>query len=233
MSDELRLSDDLAACEARLAGLPLPASGIDRDQLLFQAGWAAAVAAGAGVGKPQLAGFDALRPGASGGIAPRRSIAWRSVAGAALAASLAVVATLVWRPVADRGRVPLAVSRPEAAATDSDRAFVRAVDGLTAESKPPSSSWRLTPAAPSREDWAKLAALLAARNQSWRLAANLGADDRLTSASRSSLYGPPAKTARELMDEYLPGALRPGEGETAPRGRLGWPWNSASPGETI
>ncbi len=41
MSDELRLPDELAACEARLAARLLPASGIDRDQLMYRAGWAA------------------------------------------------------------------------------------------------------------------------------------------------------------------------------------------------
>jgi hypothetical protein len=82
MSDELKLPDDLRACEARLARQPLPPSRIDRDELLYRAGWAAA--------RAQAAGNRAVIPQPA---APRRTIAAWSLASAALAASLAAAAT--------------------------------------------------------------------------------------------------------------------------------------------
>ena len=39
--DEPRLPDELAAFEAALAARALPAPRIDRDQLMYRAGWAA------------------------------------------------------------------------------------------------------------------------------------------------------------------------------------------------
>jgi hypothetical protein len=43
--EELRLPEELAALEALLAAKPLAAAGIDRDQLMYRAGWAACEAA--------------------------------------------------------------------------------------------------------------------------------------------------------------------------------------------
>ena len=42
MSDEYDLPSELANFEAQLRQEPLPATGIDRDRLMYQAGWAAA-----------------------------------------------------------------------------------------------------------------------------------------------------------------------------------------------
>lgn len=85
MSDELKLPADLAACEARLAAQPLPALSLNRDELMYRAGWAAAEAARVQVVSPPSKG------GARGGI---RDVAIWSAASAALAASLAVAVTL-------------------------------------------------------------------------------------------------------------------------------------------
>jgi hypothetical protein len=84
MSDELRLPDRLAACEAELAAQSLPASTINRDELLYRAGWAAAEAALAN------RAVDAR----SASVGDRASVARWSAASAALAASIAVAVTL-------------------------------------------------------------------------------------------------------------------------------------------
>ena len=85
MFDELRLPEELAACEARLASQPLATSGIDRDQLMYRAGWAACEASRA-----------ASRALVDRGLA---TVAGWSLTSAAVAASLAVIVTLQWRPV--------------------------------------------------------------------------------------------------------------------------------------
>lgn len=83
MSEEMRLPDDLAACEARLAAHPLGTSLINRDELMYRAGWAAA---------------EAEWSRKTAGVVPNASVTGRvaswSLASAALAASLAVAITL-------------------------------------------------------------------------------------------------------------------------------------------
>jgi negative regulator of sigma E activity len=98
MSEEIKLPDELAACEARLAALPLPAARVDRDELMFRAGWAAGHAA---VLSPPL----------------KDRKHWRShVATAAVAASLAVAVTLGFAPHGTEVRPSEAQSvRPSAA----------------------------------------------------------------------------------------------------------------------
>ncbi len=89
MSDELRLPDELAACEARLAGQPLAASAINRDELLYRAGWAACEAQ---QGRETVAATLVSR------TTDRATIAAWSAASAALAAALAVAVTLSLAP---------------------------------------------------------------------------------------------------------------------------------------
>jgi hypothetical protein len=84
MSDELRLPDRLAACEAELAAQPLDVSRINRDELLYRAGWAAAEAA--------LASRFEIASGSS--EVNKALVARWSVVSAVLAASIAVAATL-------------------------------------------------------------------------------------------------------------------------------------------
>ncbi|RIK72914.1 MAG: hypothetical protein DCC67_18565 [Planctomycetota bacterium] len=108
MSQEIRLPAELAACEALLAAHALPACGIDRDSLLYRAGWEAALAHIGATGQcaggetDRLAGTleSPLAKGRDrGGISrsTRAAMAW-SAASAALAASIAVAATLALRP---------------------------------------------------------------------------------------------------------------------------------------
>lgn len=99
MREELRLPDELAACEARLAALALPAAAINRDELLFRAGWAA---------------HDAASPTSAVGRA-----GWTSHAlAAAVAAVVATIITLRMAPSeqAPGGATPLAENTAEKAA---------------------------------------------------------------------------------------------------------------------
>jgi hypothetical protein len=104
--DELRLPDELAALEALLAAKPLAAAGIDRDQLMYRAGWAACEAAlmqprpsaGGRLEVPQapvaVETYPPAEPGAAGGR--RRTVVW-AAGSAALAASITVAATWGWQ----------------------------------------------------------------------------------------------------------------------------------------
>lgn len=84
MSEEMKLPDELAAYEAQLAALPLAAPQIDRDALMYQAGYAAAVTS-----PPSKVAEGPWRRGARGGIPWRNNLSL-----AALAASVAIAATL-------------------------------------------------------------------------------------------------------------------------------------------
>ncbi len=182
MSDELRLPDDLAACEARLAAQSLPASGINRDELMYRAGWAACEA--------RLATLTLATP------LPRRAgvrlAAW-SAASAIVAASLAVWATWHWRPL---DIVQVAV-KPR----DSDPAMSAAVTvprlstalAATTETEPRDD--RVLPAFD--------VGLLGRRREALSQASLF--NDRVASA-QGELPAPAAKTARELLDELLPAA---------------------------
>lgn len=96
MSDDLRLPDELAAFEALLAAQPLPVLGINRDQLLYQAGWSACEAQRV---QPRPSVGDRLESRER-----RRTAAW-SLASAAVAASLAVTATLGWQASTTREEI--------------------------------------------------------------------------------------------------------------------------------
>ena len=232
MSDELRLPDDLAACEARLAGLALPASGIDRDQLMYRAGWAA----GAETARLAVVNPSPLQGGARGGIAPPRATALWSTASAAIAASLAVAVTLQFRPVDEGGLSPLATKAQPADSRIDDRSLADAAGSLKFQVVNPPTSTSAAALANRRtpNEPVMVAAMLAARNQSLRLAADDRPATRLTAAtSTADAYGPIAKTARELMDEYLPDNSRENAADDLPRSRISWPWNSVLPGETI
>ena len=89
MSDELRLPDELAACEAHLAGEPLPAVGINRDELLYRAGWVAAEAA---IERRLAMPVTSKELSKQGSSRFGTTAAW-SLASAVVAASLAVVVT--------------------------------------------------------------------------------------------------------------------------------------------
>jgi hypothetical protein len=200
MSDELRLPDDLAACEAQLAAQSLPASGIDRDQLMYRAGWAACEAHLAAVHSP------AFKVGSTRGF----TLAW-SLSSAAVAASLAVVLTLQWQPVANRdvaqrptgSRQPLAVETAEIKKVEASRTEVKAALART-------SSRKLD------------IGLLRMRRQAL---ADAWAEPTSVAAIDGHAATPTAKTARELMGELLPV-------EDAGSTRI-WPWMNSTSGDSI
>lgn len=243
MSDELRLPDDLAAMEARLAAHAPPASGLNRDELIYRAGWAACQAQRFTSDSPPSKGGvrggipdAAMTTNASGGTAlslppltqplpsgERGRIAAWSCASAALAASIAVAMTLLIQPseppqLAVRVVAPAPATLADAPATDSPSA--------------------------NQPDAARVAAYLAVIDDAGRRPSSeplFAASMLKRSASRpSSPAGsavvvdepaPSPKTARELQQELLPSGHR--SSSPAAQSALGWPWNSHLWGETI
>ncbi|HEX6963372.1 MAG TPA: hypothetical protein VF175_16005 [Lacipirellula sp.] len=211
MSDELRLPDELAACEARLAAMRLPATAIDRDELMYRAGWAAgAETARLAVGNspPLKVEEGPRRRGARGGI---RLFA-ASLTSAAVAASLAVVITLQSRPN-DPEQVAVA-PQPSDAATTVVAETPRPSTVAAATVEPPSRGRRRLPTID--------VGLLALRRDA------LFRDGSLSVSMASSQGDPPAaaaKTARELLDELLPA--------DPVQYTPSWPWRKNLAGDSI
>jgi hypothetical protein len=219
MPDELKLPDELAACEARLAALAPPASRIDRDELLYRAGWAA------GVETTRLATLNPppSQGGARGGIFFSRSALAASAASAALAASLAVAITLQWRPAAEPAPLvgqertaevqTAAVAAPtERRAAPTGRAPSADVDALLARLAGRNGLRAVSP--------------LAARQR-------LGLGDEGTSPAvhaDASTSPAAAKTARQLLEELLPES-RARDVSLTPTPL--WPWSGLHTGESI
>jgi hypothetical protein len=231
MSDELRLPDDLAACEARLAARSPAPTQIDRDQLMYQAGWAACEASLAAMDSPPL------KAGARGGIKRGTIAAW-SFASAALAASLAVAVTLHVERSATSTSIAANNADPQIASTKNDAiakpgvtAVRPTVDSAASQNDSAAllaavASFFSPPAAQPRPN----SALFAARAISVGGNSTDAPPFKLTrvNAASDAAASPPAKTAWQLLDEYLPSAKKP------PRqSGVFWPWNSASLGETI
>jgi hypothetical protein len=220
MSDELRLPDDLGALEARLAAQALPASGVNRDELMYRAGWAAAEAKLAEA-RPRAAAPSPHHP-------PRqvRSLAAWSLSSAALAASLAVAVTLAVqnsrferfaneRGASLPGRAQFAVqtTSPPKAATFS----ARDQHGVAADYL----------AVINHSDIRDLAAPLLALYPRPALASRLRSTGPAIASDASA---PAAKTARELRQELLPTSRPSDAGSRRP---LLWPWTIYSSGESI
>jgi len=194
MSDELRLPDDLAACEARLAAHPLEAPRLSRDELLYRTGWAAAEA-------------ERLRktPGALIHVPAGRRIASWSLASAALAASLAVVVTLnavqpsvapqtAEKRASPEGTRPDASSEPRQAATPSQR---DAMDALLARIEAMVSG---NSAAGRQAPASTLFALSGPQRRGrWDEPILISMEQKSPTRSRVEFA-----TARQLLDEYLP-----------------------------
>jgi hypothetical protein len=220
MSDELRLPDDLAACEARLAARSPTPTQIDRDQLMYQAGWAACETSLAANNPPPLKG------GVRGG-----TIAMWSVASAALAASLAIALTLHLQQT------------PPANGVDAE------ANQVVAQSKPADIE-QAAPRAADEATLAKFAALFADDGQlpqslidrhrasaiftprtAWlasREASPRAFEVTPVSAASDDAVPPPAKTISQLLNEYLPSA------KPMPRqSKSFWPFIPASHGDTI
>ena len=206
LPDDLRLPDDLAACEARLAGQLLASSRLNRDELLYRAGWAACEAA------------KARQNAVSSSPAARRGLiaAWSS-ASAGLAAALAVAVTLALQstsapPMAaadgNRSIPPLAAS---ATPSQDESAPVRraANDPLLAQLNDLASRTKRT----NRFPRGGLLAMNSLREAGrW--------DEGILSSTDASASWPVADesaTASQLLEEFLPaGARRGAAGERLP-----------------
>ena len=203
MSDELRLPDELAACEARLAAMPLPASRIDRDELMYRAGW--------------VAGVETTRLAATRVTASKRSTASLCAASAALAASLAVAVTWQFRPAAPS-------AQPTASHLAHPQPLTAPDAGMDAVNPRPPAPPRIEiaraamrPLGGRRLETGLIALRERMMSNDWPHSANVTAS--------SSETAPPAQTARELMEELLPA--------DSARQSGAWPWKSTSPGDSI
>ncbi|WP_172991772.1 hypothetical protein [Lacipirellula parvula] len=213
----MRLPEELAAFEALLAARALPVSRLDRDQVLYRAGWAACEAQHC---SPPLQG------GGRGGIPDRRHIAAWSCASAAMAASLAVAVTLGW-PSAKQSKV----SEPERAGGETPRLAVYEAPA-TAVAQDASDRSVTTPSLLSELDRFLAAD---ARNARPTLAGPwfaLRRLDRPASASHNDQIAVDAeptpatpKTIRNLQQELLPAAPAPP--------RVVWPWERTPSGDSI
>jgi hypothetical protein len=211
MSDELRLPDDLAALEARLAAQSLPASGLSRDELMYRAGWAACEA------RSQRVVLTHTNPSQ---LDSARIGAW-SLASAALAASLAVAATLHWRSprgaeLANDKVAPVQASfvaaTPTAPQSTAPIQVSSVADYLALVSNPDARGF-VTP-------------LLAFHRRQLRFTWPESAVDSVAAGSN----GASPKTASQLREEFLPPPAPSSDGGHLP---IVWPWSMAATGESI
>ncbi len=222
-SDDLRLPDELAACEAQLASEPLVAPRLSRNELLYRAGWAAAEAKLV-LRQPSIVLAPLSKGGVSGETADHRAgmsvsaeteatvrnpspvpslqgrgaiVAW-SMTSAALAASLAVAITL-------------RLSQP-ASGPARDEALPSSVPQHVVDASRPATE---APLAAPQDAWlAALQSLAAARRlatgEPLAVVGNLRSarwdqaapTDEWTAAAEMA----PAMTTRALLEEMLPRA---------------------------
>jgi hypothetical protein len=197
--DDLRLPDELAAYEARLASSPLASSALNRDELLYRAGWAAAEA--------QLTRRVTTTVAAPRGLGRRAVAAW-SAASAAVAASLAVAIT--WAVAARPMSEPFLAEAP--------RASVETRESAVAVTRPAAMS--TTPRVTNSLSLARVEMMInrESRLQRGVTPASLWAASRGQRVGRwdepilvsgESLASAPTigvdrTTARDLLDEMLP-----------------------------
>jgi hypothetical protein len=231
-SEELRLPEELAALEALLAAKPLAAAGIDRDQLMYRAGWAACEAnalqprpsaGGRLEERPRPAAMETYPPAEPGAARVRRTVVW-AAGSAALAASLAVMATLGWMDETKRRETERAGGgTPRLAAGGGLPQTIAEVQSLTARDVSAAEVDRLLS---GRDDRLMLAGPWFAMKQ--RGLGGSTSDDALrTDRVTATTDGAPpsAKTARELWKE-----LNPNETITP---TPVWPWSRPLSGDSI
>lgn len=233
--DEPRLPDELAALEALLAAKPLAAVRIDRDQLMYRAGWAACEAA-IGQPRPSAGGRPEVRPRpavmetyppAEPGAAweRRRTVAW-SLGSAALAASIAVMATLGWQGVASRvdEARDAGGETPRLAVEEGLPQTIAEVKSLTSRDVSVAEIDRLLNAS-GRNDRLSLAGPWFAMKQRGLGEMANDSDVRADEAAATDFEPPTAKTARELWKELNPNKT------TTPTPV--WPWRQPNSGDSI
>jgi hypothetical protein len=201
---------------------------------MYQAGWAACEASMAAMNPPPSKVEGG--PGRRG--TKRGTIAVWSFTSAALAASLAVAVTLHFEHSTTSTSIAENNADPQIASTKNDAIAKPGVPAVRQTAAPAASqnnsaallatvaNFFSPPASQPRAN----SALFAARAISLDGNSTDTAPFQLTpvNAASDAAAAPPAKTAWQLLDEYLPSAKKP------PRqSGVFWPWNSASLGETI
>ena len=202
--DDLRLPDELAAYEARLAATPLAASTLGRDELLYRAGWAAAEA--------ELARRAAATVVAAPlGTSRRVTAAW-SAASAALAACLAVAIT--WSFAVRPTQAPTVANAPRISTGANESVGVAITSAADAASRRVASNLSLARVelAINRQSQIHRGVTPASLWSASR-GPRLGAWDEPIIVSGEQLAAAPAigvehTSARELLDEMLPRAGR-------------------------
>ena len=232
--DEPRLPDELAAFEAALAARALHAPRIDRDQLMYRAGWAACetqcqprpLAGGRLEVRPRPATVETYPPAEPEAKRERRrTLAW-SLGSAALAASMAVMATLGWQRVASRVDEAGGAGggKPRLAVEEGLPQTIAEVKSLTSRDVSAAEIDRLLNAS-GRNDRLSLAGPWFAMQQRGLGETANDNDVRVDEAAASALEAPTAKTARELWQE-----LNPHEATTP---TPVWPWRQRISGDSI
>jgi hypothetical protein len=235
MSDDLRLPDELAAFEALLAAQALPAVGINRDQLMYRAGWAAREAEQHTRPLKGEARFDApeapavtrrdppAEPGA--GRERRRAAAW-SVVSAAVAASLAVVGTLAWESSGGIGETERAGGEtPRLADVDALPPELMVVEHSSDYDVAVADVERLLDSHDEQDRITLAGPWFAMKRRGFERTPNDAANpsERVTAATDEAL--PSAKTASELWKELNPS-------KTATPTPV-WPWGRPHSGDSI
>jgi hypothetical protein len=233
--EELRLPDELAALEALLAAKPLAAVRIDRDQLMYRAGWAACEAAlmqprplaGGRLEVPETSTVTRRYPPAEPGAARgrRRTMVW-SLVSAALAASIAVMATLEWQGSASLEEKERAGGgTPRLAEAGKIPQTIAEVEGLTVRDVSAAEVERLLDSS-GRHDRLTLAGPWFAMKRRGFDGSTSDAALRTDRATATTDGAPTsAKTARELWKE-----LNPNETTTP---TPVWPWARPFSGDSI
>ena len=232
--EELRLPDELAALEALLAAKPLAAVRIDRDQLMYRAGWAACEAnalqprplAGGRREVPETPAVTRRSPPAEPGAVRerRRTVVW-AAGSAALAASIAVMATLGWQASASLEEKERAGGEtPRLAEVGSLPQTIAEVKGLTARDISATEVERLLDSS-GRHDRLTLAGPWFAMQRQGSDGSTSGDAVRAERVTANDGALPTAKTARELWTELNPN-------ETATPTPV-WPWSRPFSGDSI
>ena len=218
---DTRLPEELARCESILAGMSLPRSRVQRDELMYRAGWAAAEG---DANCPSLQGAE--RKQYSRGTGGRSTFAW-AIASAAIAASLTAAITLWLEPAAVAPTDAIVDLSSEEGSAISEE-----------EKQPPESRAHLIPGGSTRRvgiEWT--ASLLTMRNRAlsqqwddpW-----IATETSIGESSSNDAISSQPKTSREMLQEFLP---EPSAQDTSDRDstrdQLRWLWKTMHLRETI
>lgn len=230
--DEPRLPDELAAFEAALAARALAVPRIDRDQLMYRAGWAACeaqwqprpLAGGRFEARPQPATMEASPPAEPGAARERRLAVTWSLGSAALAASIAVMATLGWQEATSRSVKTKDVEGGTPQLTADEVTTTVAVDEELARGETAPSLLNNLDHFIDADTHGRQTILAGPWLAMQRLDLRQ-VDARDDHVANDAEAPPTPKTIRDLQHELLPNAPAPPD--------LVWPWQRTTSGDSI